>query len=253
MPLPALPPGADIRSITERVNALIRQYNRTDVSIPLYAVDTGSATAYAIAPVPGIESYAVGQTFIFKATNANTGTAPTLAVNGLTAGTITRVDGSALAAGEIPANGLVEVIVAATTPVFHLVTKPAVGAGATTFLTTTSPVISTGTSVVNTGSIGDNGWKVLVIGVLVGLKTDGQAFVGAEIYDGTAVRATAEAVNPAANQSVTVTVAYVASLTAPTTFTLRGTSSATNTYAMRASSGGGTTDKMTAITWVRIA
>lgn len=85
-----------------------------------YAADTGSADAYAIAPAPGITAYAVGQRFTFKVTNANLTTTPTLAVNGLTAGTIKWPDGSALAAGDLPANALVEVVVAATTPVYHL-------------------------------------------------------------------------------------------------------------------------------------
>jgi hypothetical protein len=96
MPLPILPSTTDIRTITERVNVLIKDYNRTptasltsaDMFPPIFALDTGSATAYAIAPIPGIEQYVVGQPFIFKALNANSGTAPTLAVNGLTAGTI---------------------------------------------------------------------------------------------------------------------------------------------------------------------
>ncbi len=88
----------------------------------LYAIDTGSATAYAIAPSPGIAAYVVGYSARFKAVNANSGTTPTLAVNGLAAGTITWPDGTALAAGDIPANAFVECICTSTTPTWHLQT-----------------------------------------------------------------------------------------------------------------------------------
>jgi hypothetical protein len=124
MALPTLTTNADTRTITERVGVLIRDYNREDKRIPLYAQDTGSATAYAIAPIPGVEQYIAGQIFSFKAANANTGTAPTLAVNGLTAGTITYPDGSALLPGDIATNGFYFVQVASTTPTFHLMNSP---------------------------------------------------------------------------------------------------------------------------------
>lgn len=88
----------------------------------LYAADTGSADACAIAPSPGITAYAVGQRFTFKVKAANLTTTPTLNVNSLGAGTIVWPDGGALAAGDLPLNGLVEVVVSATTPVFHLQT-----------------------------------------------------------------------------------------------------------------------------------
>lgn len=95
-----------------------------------YAADTGSATAYAIAPSPGISAYVVGQRFAFKAGNANSGADPTLAVNSLTAGIIYWPNGASLIAGEIPANAQVIVQVATVTtgtPTFHLqsCTKPA--------------------------------------------------------------------------------------------------------------------------------
>lgn len=123
MSLPALqksPPNTDISTT---VNRLVREFNRQDRKAPIIGTDTGSGTAYAIAPVPGIKMYEVGQEFLFKAANANTGTAPTLAVNGLTAGTITYLDGTALVASDIAANEWVEVIVASVTsgtPTFAL-------------------------------------------------------------------------------------------------------------------------------------
>lgn len=87
-----------------------------------YAVDTGTADVYAIAPSPGITAYAVGQRFTFKVINANTTTTPTLNVNSVGAGVIKWPNGDALQAGDLPANSLVEVVVSATTPVFHLQT-----------------------------------------------------------------------------------------------------------------------------------
>jgi hypothetical protein len=110
----------------------LTHYARADQvvgSVLDYAADTGTATAYTIAPTPGISAYVVGQRFAFKATNANSGADPTLAVNGLTAGIVYWPNGASLIAGEIPASALVEVIVATVTtgtPTFHLqsATKP---------------------------------------------------------------------------------------------------------------------------------
>ena len=72
-----------------------------------YAVDTGSANAYAIAPAPTVTAYVAGQIFVFKATNTNT-TASTLAVSGLTTKAIQKL-GAALVAGDITLNDLVAV------------------------------------------------------------------------------------------------------------------------------------------------
>lgn len=73
-------------------------------------VDTGSSTAYAIAPTPAIAGYATYQEFTFQAVNANTVKTPTLAVNGLTAKTITREDGSPLFVGDIIAGSIIRVV-----------------------------------------------------------------------------------------------------------------------------------------------
>lgn len=103
-------------------------YARTDQvigSVLDYAADTGTATAYAIAPSPGIAAYVVGQRFAFKATSANSGADPTLAVNSLTAGIIYWPDGSSLAASDIAASAQIVVQVATVTtgtPTFHLQT-----------------------------------------------------------------------------------------------------------------------------------
>jgi len=58
-----------------------------------YIVDTGSANAYAIAPVPAITAYAAGQIFSFKVNVTNT-TTSTLAVSGLATKTIKKGDGT---------------------------------------------------------------------------------------------------------------------------------------------------------------
>lgn len=106
----------------------LTHYARADQvvgSVLDYAADTGTATAYAIAPTPGIAAYVVGQSFKFKAANANSGADPTLAVNSLTAGIIYWPNGDSLVAGDIPDDALAEVIVATVTtgtPTFHLQT-----------------------------------------------------------------------------------------------------------------------------------
>lgn len=76
-----------------------------------YVVDTGTATAYAIAPTPAVTAYVTGQKFTFKAVNANTSSTPTLAVSGLASPkTIINQDGTALGVGQITANSILTVI-----------------------------------------------------------------------------------------------------------------------------------------------
>lgn len=90
-----------------------------------YAADTGAADVYAIAPSPGIAANVVGFKAKWKVTNANLTTTPTLAVNGLTAGTIVWPNGAALTAGDLPAGAVVECIIASlsgSTPTWHLQT-----------------------------------------------------------------------------------------------------------------------------------
>lgn len=90
-----------------------------------FAADTGAADAYAIAPAPAVSTYLVGQEWSFKVVNANLTTTPTLAVNGLAAGTITYPDGTALVAGALPVGAVVAVRVSAVTtgtPTFQLQT-----------------------------------------------------------------------------------------------------------------------------------
>ncbi len=89
----------------------------------VYAIDTGTADNYAIAPTPAISAYVVGQAFRFKVIHANATTTPALAVSGLTAGTISYSDGSVIGIGALAANALVDVIVATATPTFHLQTR----------------------------------------------------------------------------------------------------------------------------------
>jgi hypothetical protein len=132
--------------------------NQVIGSVLDYAADTGSATAYAIAPSPGISAYAVGQRFAFKAGNANTGADPTLAVNSLTAGIVYWPDGTSLAAGDIPADAQIVVQVAsvsAGTPTFHLQTVASPISG--TVLTTRGDIITRGASAPQRLAVGTAG------------------------------------------------------------------------------------------------
>lgn len=75
-----------------------------------YATDTGAANAYVITVNSAISALSDGMQFSFKVgtLNANTG-ASTLAVNGLTPVAITRNDGTALQAADLPASAIVTV------------------------------------------------------------------------------------------------------------------------------------------------
>jgi hypothetical protein len=258
MALPILPSTTDLRTVTERVNPLIKNHNREDTRVPIFALDTGSATAYVIAPIPGIEQYVVGQIFVFKAANANSGTAPTLAVNGLTAGTITWADGSALVAGDIPANGFVEVVVASTTPTFHLQTRsatPISNTGATTFLGANVALNNTANffNGPNTGSIGASGQVWLIIGVASVVDTAGAAAIQADIHDGTSALANDSITTSAANAAGLITMAVVVTLSAATTFTLRARDNTSTSGLLQTTGNAATANKATSITAVRLA
>lgn len=87
-----------------------------------YAVDTGTANAYAVAltPVP-ITPITAGFPVKFKALNSNTG-ASTLALNGATAVNIIRTTGGALLANDIFAGGVFELVFDGTS--YQLVSIP---------------------------------------------------------------------------------------------------------------------------------
>lgn len=75
-----------------------------------YLVDSGAADAYVVTLGANLTgTLAAGLLLQIKATNANTG-ASTLVFNGAAAKNILTIRGAALSAGQIPANGIVEVI-----------------------------------------------------------------------------------------------------------------------------------------------
>ncbi|HZP98628.1 MAG TPA: hypothetical protein VFB13_03760 [Reyranella sp.] len=132
-------------------------------STSTYIADSGAADAYVITLAPAITSYAVGQMFAFLVAHANATTTPTLAANGLTAGTIKYADNTALRASDMPANAIVEVRVAAVssgTPTFHLVSvsgKPALVAAANTYIGAND--FTGGSALVPTQAVGDSSTK----------------------------------------------------------------------------------------------
>jgi hypothetical protein len=75
-----------------------------------YAADAGSNDTYAITLSPALASYTAGSVFCFKANTVNTGPA-TLNINSVGALNILRVDGSALANGDIAAGQFVQVVI----------------------------------------------------------------------------------------------------------------------------------------------
>jgi len=86
-----------------------------------YANDTGVADAYSITLSPAITAYSAGQTFRFRAGNANTG-ASTLNVNGAGLRNIF-LNESALSAGAIPAGSMVVVTYNAADSRFDMISN----------------------------------------------------------------------------------------------------------------------------------
>lgn len=69
-------------SLTYQLNQSVIQTNILKIYASTTQTDTGSATAYSIAPAPVLTAYVTGQRFTFYPANANTGAA-TLNVNSL--------------------------------------------------------------------------------------------------------------------------------------------------------------------------
>jgi len=69
-----------------------------------WAVATGTADALAVSLSPNVTAVADGQLVFARASASNATTTPTLAINGLTARTITKTGGTAVAIGDIPGN-----------------------------------------------------------------------------------------------------------------------------------------------------
>ncbi len=77
-----------------------------DGSCPIdYAVDAGAANAYVATYTPPITAHVIGLPLYFKAAHANTGASTFNPGCGAVA--ITRLDGSALQAGDIPGGGMI--------------------------------------------------------------------------------------------------------------------------------------------------
>lgn len=91
-----------------------------------YAVAGGSPNALTLTLSPALTAYVNGQRINFNALSTNTGAA-TITVNGLSALTMTRVDGSPMQAGDIQASTIYEIIVSGSNAVLQGVGEFVVG------------------------------------------------------------------------------------------------------------------------------
>lgn len=71
---------------------------------------TGSANAYVLAASRVMAAYTAGDLYTVKTNFANTSTTPTFNVDTLGAKTIKRIDGSALAVGDIPSGAIITLV-----------------------------------------------------------------------------------------------------------------------------------------------
>ena len=74
----------------------------------------GTADALTLTLTPAITAYATGMVVRFVAAADNTSATPTLSIDGVTPAVITRVDGSALSAGDIKSGSVYEVLYSGT-------------------------------------------------------------------------------------------------------------------------------------------
>ena len=95
-------------------------YFATGISQTFYVAGGGTAQAQTAGPIPGIAAYSDGLFLCYKPSTSNTGSGPTLAINGLAATTITKFGGAALVAGDL-VNGVIACLeYNSTTPRFEL-------------------------------------------------------------------------------------------------------------------------------------
>ena len=109
-----------------------------------YFVDSGSANAYVITAGSQVTAYADGQTFLVKATNANT-TTSTINVSGLGLKSIVRNDGSVLQANDIVAGQIIQLSYNVTAGNFQL-SGSAASASATAAAASATAAASSATS-----------------------------------------------------------------------------------------------------------
>lgn len=153
-----------------------------------YYVDGGAANAYTITvSSPQTVSQAAGLMVQFIAAHVNTG-ASTLQINALAAKNILNPNGSALSAGQIPANGVVSVVYDGTQYVLIGGGVPQVS------LATATNSLSGDVALNNTGSYFDGpsvaagaGTTFFASGTITITDTAGAAVFNIKLWDGTTV------------------------------------------------------------------
>ncbi len=222
-----------------------------------YAADGGSANAYTITLTPALTAYVVGQRFTFKVANANSAASPTLNVNSIGAGTIKWANGTDVQAGELPANAMVEVVVSATTPVFHLQTVATVGTVLRQYSTVATGDVATGTTVlpaddtIPQNTEGDqfmalsvqpkSATSQLIIDVVVNGSGTVSGLACALFQDSTANALAATAVTiPASGNVAQMRLRHVmtSGTTSSITFKVRAGCTASGTFTLNGSAGG---------------
>jgi hypothetical protein len=117
--------------------------NANQVNAPLYVAGGGTAQAQTATLSPVIAAYVAGQTSLcWLPLHANSGAAPTLAVNGLTATAIVKVGGAALVASDLTTTAVACAIYDGTS--FELQNPQTVAAGGGTIASTTSALAGDG-------------------------------------------------------------------------------------------------------------
>lgn len=77
---------------------------------PFFGIDTGATNSYVVSTPQAYGAYFTGMPCVWYTANSNTSTTPTLNVNGLGAAVIKCGDGSAVLAGQIKTNEVLEVL-----------------------------------------------------------------------------------------------------------------------------------------------
>ena len=242
------PTGAEFNHIVGVTSPIQTQINNITAGVATYATLAGTDT-YTATLAPAITSYTVGAVYRLLNINANIGAAPTIAFNGLAARIVTKLGGRPLVTGDMPANDVVEVIV--TSAGMSLV-NPAFGSAETGDLRPTyRATTATGWILMADGTVGNASssgtqranadtvelFKFLwanLLDVYAGVRNT----VTMTIASPCVVTSTAHGYNDDAPIRFATTGTLPTGVVAGTTYYVRATNKAANTFEFSATPGG---------------
>lgn len=156
--------GGGVASFNTRTGAVV--FSASDYSGAVYGTAGGTANAQTVTTSPAVGSLTAGLTILWTPAAANTTSTPTLAVSGLTAKTIIKVGGGALAASDLTTTAIATAIYDGTAWELQ---NPQTGSGSgnvstSSNLTSGTPACGTAATTIANCTVSGTGGVVLATG-----------------------------------------------------------------------------------------